>query len=516
MKWIVIFCYNCLFSALFFAVNYAVADEEKTHAFEPIFRVLASGTLTTLDPQKSGIFTDHELSIYLFDPLFTLKQGEPIPVLVDSYEWQLPTRWLFTLKKGVLFHDGSELTSRDVVATFNRAYRLKNNTYSNIKGSVVTALDTYRFQIDTAAPYSELLWSLEDVFIIKHTAEKLGSDEFDGEQLIGTGPYRFVERQGLKRLTLEAFMDYHRGAAYIRNIHFKSESDCYKRGQAFLRGEVDLVNTLTSEQLSKLDGKANITSLANNMLYFMTPDLHRDVSPDIRDNNGMLMQKNPLKDLRVRQAISKALDRKALVKKYFGSDSLAEPAGQLVNSVNRSYSPTMRPDEQSLVAARKLLKEAGYPDGFHITLRDKDARRGLIELIAEMLEDVGIQVKVETLPARQFFPKAINREYSLIHSGYTTDGNLAGMLEQLLHTKGIGNNGGYSNSELDLQIDDGMMQTSTARKRRKLRKAQEMAVSDLAVIPIMFPQKSWAIRPDMVFKPTDQLFTEAYYVEPLL
>lgn len=516
MKWVSFFCLKCLCVGLFFGASVS-ASEDNVHSFEPVFRVLASGAIITLDPQKSAVSTDHELSAYLFDPLFTLKQGEPVPVLVDTYEWQSPTRWVFALKRGVLFHDGSELTSRDVVATFNRAHRLKNNAYKYLKGSTVTALDTYRFQVDTEAARSELLWSLEGVFVIKHTAEKADSDAFNnGSQLIGTGPYQLVQRKGFKQLTLKAFPDYHRGVAFIRNVSFQSEADVDKRVQAFLRGEADLIDALTSEQLSKLSGKANITNLISSMLYFMTPDLHRDSSPDIRDNNGDLMQKNPLKDLRVRQAISKAIDREKLIRDYFGKDSLSQPAGQLVNKVNKNYSPAMRPDKQNLMAARKLLKEAGYPDGFRITLRDKDARRGLIELIANMLKEVGIKVQIETFPPSQFFPRALDHEYSLIHSGYTTDGNLAEMLQQLFYTEIRGNIGRYSNVELDQQIDKAMEQTSTTRKRRELRKAQEMAIRDLAIIPIMFPQSSWATRPDMVFKPTDQTYTEAYYVEPLL
>lgn len=519
MKWIVFFYLKYLFIILFLGMSHVRADESEAHAFEPVFRILSSNAISTLDPQKSSVKADHTLSAYFFDPLFTLKQGEPVPVLVENYDWQSPTRWVFSLKKGVLFHDGSELTSRDVVATFKRAFRLKNKVYTHIEGKVkaIKALSDYRFQIDTEEPHSELLWSLDGISIINHTAEQASSDAFDqGDKLIGTGPYQLVERQGYKQFTLKAFLGYHRGGAYIRNVSLHSEVSADEKVQAFLRGEADLIGALTDDQLMQLRGKANITSLPSSMLYFLVPDVYRDSSPDIRDNTGNIMKTNPLKDLRVRRAISKALDREALIKGFFGKSSLSQAAGQLVNDDNKSFSPAMKPDNQNLTVARKLLEEAGYPDGFQITLRDRDSRRRLIELIADMLSQVNIKVQVESLPPSEFFPRALAGEFSLISIGYSTHGNLGEMLKVLLYTGVKGNIGRYSNSALDQQIDKAMSQTSTIRKRRKLRKAHEMAIGDLAIIPVLFPQNSWAIRPDMVFKPTGQMYTEAYYVSPLL
>lgn len=515
MKLVVFFWIRCLFFCLFSWGSIAGADEKSVRSFEPVFRVLSSGAVTTLDPQKSLVRTNRTVSAYLFDPLFTIKQGEPVPILVDSYKWLTPTRWEFSLKKGVLFHDGSELTSHDVVATFNRARRLKNTAYTYLKGKDITALDTYRFQVDTATPNSELLWGLGEIFVIKHTAEQADSDEFDqGGQLVGTGPYQLVERKNFEQLTLKAFMGYHRGAAYIRNVHFQTGLDEKQRVKAFSEGKAGLIDELTDNQLSTLRGKANITNLISSMLFSLVFDHRRDSSPDIRDNNGKLMQKNPLKDLRVRQAISKALDREKLIGDYYGEGSRAQAAGQLINNRNKNYSPVLKPDRQDLPAARQLLSEAGYPNGFQVTLRDKDSRRGLIELIASMLKKVKINVQVETLPASQFFPKALAGEFSMSHFGFTTDGNLAEMLKQLFYTSTEGNVSSYSNTKLDQQIDKAMAQTSTNRKRRELRKAQDMVIKDLAVIPIHFRMSYWAVRLDMVFLPTDQRYLEAYYVRP--
>lgn len=490
------------------------ADEKPQSAsFEPVFRIYVGGTVTTLDPQNSGFTATQGFIAHMFDPLFTVKEGVPVPILVDSHEWLSPTRWEFTLKKGVLFHDGSELTSRDIIATFERAQRLKNNAYKHLKETVFTVLDTYRFRVDTETPNSELLWVLEDIYIIKDPARRYG-DTSDGNQLIGTGPYKLIGRQGFEQFTLKAFLNYHRGAAYIRNVHFQVMPDARERVQALLKGEADLIDGLTDDLLDQLEGKANITNLVSHSLYSLSLDVHRDVSPDIRDNAGKLMQSNPFKDLRVRQAISKALDREKLIKEYYGVKSLAQVAGQLVNSHNKNFFPAMKPDSQDISAARQLLEEAGYPNGFQVTLRDKDARRRILELMAVMLKKVNITVQVETLPADQFFPRALDHDFSMVHLGYTTDGNLTDMLRRLVYTGGASNKGRYSNAKLDRQIDKAMQQTSATRKRHELRKAHEMAIRNQAVTPVLFPTDYWAVRLDMIFLPTDQRYPEAFYIRP--
>lgn len=503
--------------SLFFVCwcNIIAADDKQPPTFyEPIFRIYAGGAVTTLDPQNTSVNYNQGLLAHIFDPLFTVRQGEPVPILVDSYEWLSPTQWEFTLKKGVLFHDGSELTSRDIIATFDRAQRLKNYAYKQLKEMDFTALDTYRFRIETETPNSELLWVLEDFYIIRNTAKQGEGESSQSNELIGTGPYQLISQQGFEQFRLKAFLDYHRGAAYIRNVSFQMVSDPKERVQALLKGEADFIDGLTGDLLGALEGKANITNLVGNGLYSLVFDVHRDMSPDIRDNTGNPMQSNPFKDLRVRQAISKALDRGKLIREYYGVKSLAQVAGQLVNSQNKEFSPAMRADNQNIPVARQLLKEAGYPNGFQVTLRDRDDRRRMLELMATMLKKVNITVQVETLPASQFFSRSSAHEFSMVYGGFTTDGNLADMLRYLVHTNGGMNKGRYSNVKLDRQIEKAMKQTSTTRKRRELRKAHEMAIGDMALVPVLFTTEYWAVRLGMVFLPTDQQYPEAYYIMP--
>ncbi|HPQ95199.1 MAG: hypothetical protein KDI44_00515 [Thiothrix sp.] len=506
---------SALITMLFWLYGSHAAGEDTVPAYTGVFRVLLLSPPTTLDPQASSLSGDHGFSQYFFDPLFTLQDGKAVPVLVESYHWETPTRWRFVLKKGVLFHDGSELTTSDVTATFRRAFRLRNNAYEHIKDYDIQALDTYQFQIDTRTPNSELLWDLEDVRVISHTAENADSAAFDsGEQLVGTGPYRLVRRQGFEQFELTAFMDYHRGPAFIRNVQVRSETDPERRRTAFLAGQTDLTEGVFHKYLPELQHEASVTNKTSHFLYMLAPDAIREQSPDVLGPDGKPLPHNPLKDLRVRQAISLALDRDRLVNQLLGSQTGSQPAGQLVNNNTEMADPTLFPDQQDIPAAKRLLREAGYPKGFHLIIRDKDARREYLERIADMLGEVGIQARIATLPAGEYFRKANSQAFSAAFFAYSADGNLANLLTQLLYTGAAGNKGGYSNPTLDRQIDHALAQTSAELKRRELRKAQRLAIKDLALIPILFQAYNWVIRPDMIYLPTDQFFTEAYYVRP--
>ena len=506
-----------LITLLIFLTSPLLANEKINVHYEKKFRVNFALQTGTLDPQKTSMTADHMLRQHFFDPLFTIRNGEIVPILVEDYEWQTPTRWLFNLKKGVRFHDGSELTTKDVLATFVRANRHQNDAYNNIKGYVVSVLDDYRFLIDTQTPNSELLWDLEDIVIIHHSAEMAEPAGFDnGKFLLGTGPYQLVSRKGFDQFTLRAFPDYHRGAAYIKNVEITVEADSKKRADNLINGDADLVGRIAGNDLQRLvdADQHNVIHKAEHGVFMLVPDQYRDQSPDVRDHHGNPLAKNPLKDLRVRQAISKSLDRDKLIPVFMQQHAAARSSGQLVNPSVVTASSSLLPEPQDLLAARKLLKEAGYPDGFQLTLTDKEARRPVLEMMADMLGQAGIKTTVRVLPVSEYFKGVGRYAFSMPHYSYSTDGNLANLLTQILHSDATTNGGRYHNAAFERELGDALKQTSDVLKIRGLRKAHEMAVKDLAVIPIMFSVGVWAIRPDMGFKPTDQNYTEAYYVGP--
>ncbi|MEZ5478786.1 MAG: ABC transporter substrate-binding protein [Thiolinea sp.] len=384
-----------------------LANNSKSITYTKPFIIEWGMQPTTLDPHISSLHADHQLSWYIFDALFDIKNGEPEPILIDHYRWKSPTQWTFTLKKGVRFHDDSELTTADILASIKRAKQPENKfTYSYVKDLSASALDQYQFQIDTQTPNSELPWDLQKIMIINHKdVDKPGQDFNQLDQLNGTGPYRLLSQSGFKEFHFQAFDAYHRGQAYLQDVLAKVNLDEKSRIEHFLSGHADFVDTLSSNQTDQLAFKANIINQTGHFLYLMSPDLHRDQSPDIRDNQGQPMNQNPLKDLRVRQAISLALDRDGIIEQLYGVNSGAQVAGQLVNNNVITASSNIQADQQDTSRARELLLEAGYPEGFQLTLTDKDSRKNVLELIAVSLKAIGIDADVKTYPPEIYFEK---------------------------------------------------------------------------------------------------------------
>ncbi|MEZ5478928.1 MAG: ABC transporter substrate-binding protein [Thiolinea sp.] len=502
-----------LFGLLGFEAAMAATNDKEF--YYDTFKLGVESEGSTLDPQKTSILVDHSISQSIFDPLFTVRGGQVIPILVSEYVWETPTRWVFTLKPGVSFHDGSELTTEDVDATFRRSCRLKNYAFKNLSDICsITVLDRYRFHIDTEKPDSGLLWKLVQSYIIHRDSENIADDGFDLDQgLNGTGPYQLVSHQGYKQFKLKAFPDYHRGHAYLQNVEIYVEPDSRIRMDKFLSGEYDLIDQVPDTYLENLQEKANINNRTSHYVYRIQPDVYNDVSPEVFDHDGKLLEENPLKDIRVRQAISKALNREELVKTIYGSLGGSMPAGQVVNNTVRSASQHLKPEKQDIKAARRLLADAGYPDGFQVVIRDKDSREFFIQKIADMLEAINIKAIVKTLPASEYFPRLYKHEFSFGGGFIGFDGSLLWMLQELFSAEGRHNAGRYHNAEFEQELSQAISQTNSEILRlRALQKAHEIAMKDLAVIPVLFMSENSATRADMVYLPGDQGYTEAYYV----
>ncbi|MEZ5478787.1 MAG: ABC transporter substrate-binding protein [Thiolinea sp.] len=436
---------------------------------------------------------------------------------MESYQWQTPNEWIFTLKKGIYFHQGQELTTQDVAASIQRGQRPENKyTHSNLEGISLSVIDKYQFHLKTPSPNSELLWNLSGLYIINHTDINKKEDDFNQtEQLNGTGPYRLLSHQQFNEFHFAAFNQYHRGPPYLQQVVVKINLDEEERVKHFLSGQADLISDISSGQIEKLLPKANIVNQTGHYLYLMAPDVYRDQSPDIRDSHGQIMNSNPLKDVRVRKAISLALDRDALIRQTYGPHSGAQAAGQLVNDNILTASRHLHPDQQDLEQARQLLSEAGYPDGFQLTLTDKDARKPILQLIAGMLRQIGIAAEVQTHPPEIYFDALFKHAYSAGCFMHSKDGNLSRMLTSLLMKDEVSNSGRYFSEALEQQIKKALTRTEPTLKTRYLREASEMAMRDLGIIPMFFVPEIWAIRQDMEFKPSDTFYTEAYYVDKL-
>jgi peptide/nickel transport system substrate-binding protein len=236
---------------------------------------------------------------------------------------------------------------------------------------------------------------------------------------------------------------------------------------------------------------------------YLHMDQHREVSPFAVGPDG----KNPLLKRAVREALSLAINRKALVERIM--DGLGEPAGQLVPAGYFGWSPALAVDPFDPERARKLLAEAGYPNGFKLTLHASNDRypndSKVAQAIGQMLSRIGVEIGVDVMAGSVFFPRGSKLEFSFLMGGAAVEtGEASGVIAPLLatfsQTAGQGNRGRYSSPDLDKALAEAATARDMAQREAHLRRAMDIGMRDRGVIPVFFLGYAWAMRSAIRYK----------------
>jgi peptide/nickel transport system substrate-binding protein len=254
-----------------------------------------------------------------------------------------------------------------------------------------------------------------------------------------------------------------------------------------------------------------VFSIGSSRLVYLSLDSDRDQSPFITDSAGKPLDRNPLKDVRVRRALSMMIDRKLFIDRLL--DGAGEAAGQLVPQGIGGYDATLSPPKQEVALAKKLLAEAGWPNGFGLTLHtsnDRFARDSdIVQAIGQMLSRGGIKVNnVVALPYNVYASAATRREYSIFLFGWgttTPDSSigLSNVLATFDKDAGLGalNRSRYTNPQFDAVLKRALTEFDEAKRLAHLREAARVAFNDVAVIPLYWPTVHWATRKGFSYKP---------------
>jgi peptide/nickel transport system substrate-binding protein len=494
-------------------------------------RVGVSSEATTLDPHFFRLGSNMEVHKLIYSALVTSDaRMNIVPDLAASWRAVDATHWEFRQRPGVTFHDGTPLTADDVVFTYQRARNVPNSPASfqqflkRVK--TVSAVDELTFIIETDIPDPILLNELQNFMIV---SRRIGTDaataEYNsGRKAIGTGPYRYAEWRPGDRLVLARNERHFGTRPEWDRVTYLPIANGGARVAALLTGSVDLINDVPSSDVPRLRSNQAITvsSMESNRIYHIGLDSGRSVSPFVTNADGSPATKNPMQDVRVRRALSMAIDRGALVSRLM--EGLAKPASQLLPAGSSGTSSQMQPQPFDLAGARRLLTEAGYPSGFGITLHatndryPKDAEA--IQAVAQMWSRLGLKVSVEALPRAVFFPRAAKLEFSAWLGGNSTDtGEGLSQLVYLLGTYdgargfGVGNNGRYSNPELDAILSEASRTMDDKARNVLIGRAYELALGeDVAAIPMYFLLTSWAMRKGLAYDGYPQDMTIASLV----
>ncbi len=474
--------------------------------------------VTATDPHYHNLTPNNNVASHLYGYLVERdEKSQPMPGLATAWKPIDATTWEFTLRKGVKFHDGSDFTAADVVASIERVPKVPNSpspfTAYTKQITKIEVVDPYTIRFKTAQPYPLMPSDMTQVAIINKQYANASTDDFNsGKAAIGTGPYKLARFAKGDRLELVRNDAWWGGKTAWDKVTLKILTQDAARVAALLSGDVQVIENVPTADVAKLKGdkKLSIYRGVSDRLMYVHMDSDRNITPTVRAKDGKPLDKNPLKDARVRKALSKMINRPAIVERVMEGEAI--PAGQLVPDFLFGATKNLKVETFDPEGARKLLAEAGYPDGFEITLYATNNRyvndAKIAQAIAQMWTRGGIPTKVEALPSATFFPQATDLKFSVLLVGWAAGtGESSSTLKALLMTynkdKGFGtaNRGRYSNPKVDALTEDALQLVDDVKREAYLQRAAELAIGDTGIIPLHFQISLWATRDGITYVP---------------
>ena len=478
---------------------------------------------TSIDPHFHTTAPNNGLAMHIFERLaFTDANQNLRPGLATAWKPLDSTTWEFTLRQGVKCHDGTPFTADDVVYSMKRAPVVPNSPSGfgvYVKGKTTIKVDDHTVRFTTTEPDPEMAEELSQVAIVCRSAGEASTADFNlGKATIGTGPFKFAEYLPGDRIVLGRNDAYWGGKPAWRKVVFKPMKVGAARLAALLAGDVDMIDAVPTVDVPRLrtDPKVVLSGGPSSRVVFFALDVWRDVSPYVTGNDGKPIP-NPLRDARVRKAISLAINRLGIVEHIM--EGQGAPAGQMVPEAFPDASKKLEPVKHDPKAAKALLAEAGYPDGFRLTLHGPHGRyvndAKVAEAVAQMLTRAGIRTAVEVVASAVYFTRASTGgadktpEFSFFMGSWGNPlGNSSAVLKAIVHSydkdKGFGasNRGRYVNPAVDAAIEEGGVTVDEGKRHALFQKAMETAIgADNAFIPLYFEGNAWGTRKGIVHVP---------------
>jgi len=515
---------GALFASSLLAVSAQAAD----------LTIGLSTPITSLDPHFHQLTPNISLARHVFETLIETDENQrPKPGLAESWKSLSDLEWELKLRKGVKWHNGQEFTADDVIATIKRVPNVPNSpaSYAFFVRPIVDiqAVDKYTLRLKTAKPHPLLPNDLSAVMMIpKSVAETAKTEDFNsGKAMIGTGPFRYVEYVPGDRVIMKRNDTYWGAKPAWDNVRFKMIPSAPARVAALLAGDVQLIEAVPTADIANLkkDKRVSLSSAVSNRIIYLHMDSDREKnSPFVTTADGKPMEANPLRDPRVRKAISKMIDRDTIIARIMEGQGVA--AGQLLPETFFGTSKTLKPEKYDPEGAKKLLAEAGYPNGFGITLHAPNNRyindAAVAQAVAQFMSRNGIATKLETMPSNVFFSRGSKLEFSLLLAGWGAEtGETSSPLRSLLATfdkeQGLGaaNRGRFSDAGVDAVLSQAMTTIDDTKRGILLARAAEKAVGELTgIVPLHYEVSTWATRAGITYKARSDQYTFAYEVRP--
>lgn len=497
---------------------------------------------SAMDPHFHNLTPNNSMTKHIFDRILDQDENQRVtPMLATSWRNVDETTWEFKLRASVKFSDGSDFTANDVIYTYCRVPKVENSPSSmaiNVRQITgMTAPDPLTLQIKTASAHPLLPNEIATLGILSAKANGAGEVTYDrqeckgagtypkteafnsGQAAIGTGPYKLARFTKGDRTILERNDNYWGAKPDWQRIVFRPITSAGPRVAALLSGDVDLIENVPIQDLPRVKSNADfkvVQGLSNRVIY-----LHFDYvddNPPGVDAGG----KNPFRDKKVRAAISKAIDRDAIVARIMGG--VAVPAGELLPNMMFGANKEMTAPKADVEGAKKLLAEAGYPSGFTLVLSTPNDRyindAQVTQAVAQMLTRVGLKVSVDAMTQSTFFARRNKRDFGIWLAGWGSDtGEMSSPLKALMATPnkdtgmGATNPGGYSSAAMDADLKKALGTVDDAKRAELLAEGSRIAMEDYGAIPLHFEMTTWAFKKGLDYTPRVDQFTQATMVK---
>ncbi len=474
----------------------------------------------SIDPHFSRNGNNQMTSLHIFDRLLLSDENaRPTPGLAVSWENEDEVTWLVHLREGVTFHDGTPFTAADVVFSFERAPDVPNSPASYAESlstlESMEVVDDHTIRFRSNRPNPQFMENIGNIYIISRAAaEEATSNDFNDPAIaVGTGPFKFVSWVPGDRLTLERNPDYWGQVSDFDTVVMRFITNDAARVAALLSGDVDVIDLVAPADLPRLRESSDINVFEVGTVRLVYLALNQsDDAPLLTDLAGNPLEENPLQDPRVRRAISLLIDRQGITDNILQGSG--EPASQTVPEGVYGYASSIPVTQHDHEEAKRLLAEAGYPDGFGVTVHGSGDRflmdGEITQAVGQMLAQGGLQVNdVQVRPYSVYTTEAANGDYSIFIFSYgNSSGEASRGLSNLFHTfdpdrdLGTLNRFRYSNPVFDEAITKALQEFDPDAREALLNESAEIALAqDTAMVPLYFQSLAWAAREGLEVTP---------------
>ena len=475
-------------------------------------RIANQGDALSMDPHSLNETLQLSVTGNVYEPLVGRNKDLSLaPAVATSWKQTSPTVWRFELRKGVQFHDGTPFTADDVVFSLARTQVEGSDmkSYTN-DFKEVRKIDSHTVEIETKTPFPILPDVLSLVYIMSKkwcetnqatvpVDRRKGVENTASFKANGTGPFRVRERQPNVRTVFTRNGSYWgKIEGNVTEVVFTPIGNDATRVAALLSGEVDVMEPVPVQDIDRVNSSANTRAVTGPELrtIFLGMDQKRD---ELLYSN--VKGKNPFKDKRVRQAFYQAIDIKGIKKTVMRGAS--NPSAQLVGPGINGFQPEMKRLPYDVEAAKKLMAEAGYPNGFEVSMNcpnDRYVNDGRIcQTVAANLSRINVKINLQAETKGTYFPKVLRRDTSFYMLGWTPATydahNAMNAIMRCVDDKGAGqfNLGAYCNPKVDELTLKVQAETDKNKRNAYIKEAFDLHAADVGHIPLHQQALAWGV-----------------------